>query len=107
MKTRHVSFDRMEGLLGRWDREELSTNRTRLRTAQAVMREAIGRELTERQRECVLLYYFQGLTQEEIAGRLGINKSTVCLHLQKARERLRQAVACYAGAIQEVREESF
>ncbi len=58
------------------------------------LRLAIERELTARQRECVELYYYQGLTMEEVGKRLGIGKATVCRHLQKSQARL-QRVAAY------------
>ncbi len=96
METRLLSYDRMENLLGRQDRQEESTNRGNLLAAKAVLREAIGQELTGRQKECVLLYFFEGLTEEEAGKRLGVSKSTVCRHLQRAKRRLKRAVM-YAG----------
>ena len=44
--------------------------------------------LTPKQWEYVRLYYFEGLTQPDIAARLGVNKSTVCRELSSARGRL-------------------
>ena len=38
-------------------------------------------ELTDRQREIVTLYYFQGKTQEDIAAILDLSQSTVSRHL--------------------------
>lgn len=96
MATKLISFDRIEKMLGRRDFEEESTNGRGLKIAKAVIHAAIEEELTERQRECVLLYFYNGLTEEQAAHELGITKSTVCRHLQKAKSRLGRAVR-YAG----------
>jgi len=47
--------------------------------------------LTERQTECLAMYYFDGLTQREIATRLGVVKMTVCEHIAAARKKLAAA----------------
>lgn len=93
MNTRLISFDRVEHLLGREDREEESTSREKLKAAKAALRLALERELTPRQRECVELYFYLGLTEEETGRRLGVSKSTVCRHLQKAKARLKRVVS--------------
>ncbi len=49
----------------------------------------LGR-LTQRQRECYVMRYQEGLTQGEIAERLGINQPNVCIYLQNAREKLKR-----------------
>jgi len=96
MTTQLVSYDRLENVLGRPDFEEESTNLGNLRAAKAVLQAALELELTDRQRDCVRLYFYEGLTEEETGRRLGITKSTVCRHLQKAKKRLGKAVS-YAG----------
>ena len=71
------------------DREEEAWNRKRLiRTLQ----EAIEGELTQRQRECLKRYYFDGFSQEEIAGVMGVTPATVSRHLKKARNRLERVI---------------
>ncbi len=96
MTTKLVSYNRLEHLLGRLDREEPSTNKRTLEAAKSVLRTALLQELTERQRECIGLYFYEGLTEEEAGRRLGVSKSTVCRHLQKAKKRLEKAVS-YVG----------
>lgn len=44
--------------------------------------------LPYRNKEVMLLYYYQGLTLEEISSTLGVAVSTVSIRLKKARERL-------------------
>ncbi len=96
MATKLISYDKIENLLGHWDQEE-STNRGELKAAKAALRAALFQELTQRQRQCVQLYFYEKLTEEETGRRLGVSKSTVCRHLQKAKRRLGRAVS-YAGA---------
>ena len=45
-------------------------------------------ELTPRQQEMLHLYYYEKLNMAQIAGRLGVNKSTVSRTLCRARRRL-------------------
>ena len=93
MSRKLVSFDAMERLLGAPDPQDApNDNRTRLTSAKRALRLGVEQELTGRQRTCVELYYFQGLTQEQIAQRLGVGKPTVCRHLQKARARLETVI---------------
>lgn len=60
----------------------------------ALKRAAAG-ELTDRQKECVALYYARGLSQAETAKHLGITAATVSRHLKKARTRLRRVLEYY------------
>ena len=50
-------------------------------------------EAALRQRQCVELYFFQGMTMEEAGKALGIGKATVCRHLQKSKKRLGRALS--------------
>lgn len=74
------------------------------KVAKAVFRIAIEQDLTDRQRECVMLYYVQGLTMDQVGERLGITKSVVYRHLERARTRLERALV-YAQTIQRYLEE--
>ena len=47
----------------------------------AQIREIIDEELTAIQRNCVMLYFFEGQTQEQIASTLGISRRVVSQHL--------------------------
>lgn len=49
---------------------------------------AMTEELTPRQQEMLHLYYYEKLNMAQIAGRLGVNKSTVSRTLCRARHRL-------------------
>ena len=52
------------------------------------VRKAVQLELTEPQRRCVELCYFQRMKLSEAAEVLGVNKSTVSRHLKRARDKL-------------------
>ena len=51
------------------------------RTVLTQIREIIDKELTANQRNCVMLYFFEGQTQEQIALALGISRRVVSQHL--------------------------
>ena len=53
------------------------------------IRRVIERELTVKQREIMLAYYFQDKSIPEIAAERGIHKSSVCRCLQRAEKRVR------------------
>lgn len=53
---------------------------------------AIEEELTPRQKELVLMHYFEGLRQAEIARRTGVRRSTVSRILMRAEERLEKVL---------------
>ena len=46
-----------------------------------ILRELVATRLTPRQRDIVEMYYFDGITQEEIAARLGIAQQVVSRQL--------------------------
>ena len=53
------------------------------------IRRVIERELTVKQREIILAYYFQDKSIPEIAMERGIHKSSVCRCLQRAEKKVR------------------
>ena len=53
------------------------------------IRRVIERELTQKQREIILAYYFQDKSIPDIAAERGIHKSSVCRCLQRAEKRVR------------------
>lgn len=53
-----------------------------------VLTYAMENELTQRQIECVKMYYFEKMEMKEIARQLDIDISSVSRHLKRARKRL-------------------
>ena len=56
------------------------------------IRRVIERELTQKQREIILAYYFQDKSIPDIAAERGIHKSSVCRCLQRAEKRVRHCL---------------
>lgn len=110
MRTKFLSLDDAKGSLFNESLEDSFSAHSSSRrfssskVAKAALRVALERDLTPRQRECVELYYFQGLTMEQTGERLGISKPTVHRHIKKAKARLERALA-FAVAIQKCLED--
>lgn len=90
-----LSLDQLRGVTGT-PLGDTAANHKRRQAALHVLRLALQQELTPRQRQCMELCVLQGLSQVEAGRQLGVNKATVCRHLQKAKRALRRA-ASYAG----------
>jgi RNA polymerase sigma factor (sigma-70 family) len=56
------------------------------------IRRVIAEELTQKQREIILAYYFQDKSIPDIAAERGIHKSSVCRCLQRAEKRVRHCL---------------
>lgn len=56
------------------------------------LKKVIERELTEKQREVLIAYYFQNMTMAQIAEARGVNRSTVCRTLHRAENRVRRCL---------------
>lgn len=88
MRTKVISLDLAQEFLGTGG-EKAGSNRGDLEAAQRLLELGIRTQLTDRQQECVRLYYFEGLTLEQVGEQVGIAPSGVWKHLHRARERLR------------------
>ena len=89
-------LDRNAAMRGMWAASEADEARLRLREQ---VRVAVQRSLTDRQREAVELYFFQGLTQAEVAARLGVSQQVIHRRIYGARRNGRLV----GGAIQRLR----
>ena len=79
------SFDKFSEIEASIDAEQ------RLSAEKAVVM-AIDEELTDRQKEVLLLYYFEGKNIIEIAKMLGVNKSSVSRLLSRAKMRIEKVL---------------
>lgn len=70
--------------------EENASFRLPRQLQQQRVNRVIREELTEKQRQVLMAYYFQNMTIPQIAAQRGIHKSAVCRLLQRAERRLRQ-----------------
>jgi len=73
-----------------WNRQNAADNSERLERLRRNLRQAREQELTPRQREMLALYFDQGMTIPQIAGQLGLNRSTVSRTLSRGRKRLKR-----------------
>lgn len=64
------------------------TNRRQLEEYRRFLHRAIATQLTQRQRQILCLYYFDGCSMPEIAQQLGIHKSSVSRTIRTALDRL-------------------
>lgn len=71
-----------------WTRQNAGDNSERLERLRRNLRRAREQELTPRQRQMLELYYDQGMSIPQIAGELGLNRSSVSRTLRRARDRL-------------------
>lgn len=67
-----------------------STNHRDIQRMKNLLSAAIQTELTDRQRECLILYYLKGLQMNQIAVQLNLNPSTVSRHISAARRKLKK-----------------
>jgi len=94
--TQHL--DRIPARLGLWRHDDtLSAAQERLHAA---LHQAIHTALTEKQREVVELFFFEGLSQGAIARRLGVSQQVVHRRIYGARRGGKQV----GGAIRRLRE---
>lgn len=63
------------------DDEYMEARRAKQQAVLEQIRQIIAKELTERQTECIQLYFYKGKTQEEIGDILGISRRVVSQHL--------------------------
>jgi RNA polymerase sigma factor (sigma-70 family) len=67
-------------------------NSKKLSVMKKALKQAMQTELTDRQRDMVIEYYYGGATVTAVAEKFGVTKSTVSRHLKRARERLKRAL---------------
>ena len=79
-----LEFDR--SILKMLQTDEAEDNGERLKRLKRAMRDVIKNELTPRQREVINMRFFDGLSGNEIAGKLGLDHSTVSRTLARARK---------------------
>ena len=72
-----------------------TTNRRHLEIAHRALHEVIDRELTPRQREMLLMRYYECKRASQIARELGVHPSTVTRTLRRAEEHIRKSMRFY------------
>ena len=87
---RIVSYDNSFGLADLRVYVELMAedNKEQINRLKRNLAHALRQDVTERQRQYMLMYYGQGMSMEAIAKDMGVNKSTVSRTLKRGRQRL-------------------
>ena len=70
-------------------------NRSDRERMRKILLRAIRHELTDRQRDCLIKYYLEGMQMTEIARSLSLSKSTVSRHIAAATRKLRNIASYY------------
>ena len=73
-------------------------NSAQLRFVRNNLARALREDVTERQRQVLLMYYDQGLNMREIGEVLGIDRSTVSRTIKRGETRLRRCLRYGAAA---------
>ena len=89
MKTVSLSVPELDKKLREMYNSRLAeTNNETLKKVRHALVEIIKNDLTERQKETVVLYYYKKMNMTEIADILGVNVSTVSRTLARARKNI-------------------
>ncbi len=71
------------------------TNRNDIEKMKQILSQAMTCELTNRQRECVQMYYIENIKMKDIASILSLAPSTVTRHIKAAKLKLRTIAKYY------------
>lgn len=72
-----------------------SSNRAERERMKQILQRAIRHELTDRQRDCVTMYFLEGMKMKEIAQAMHLSLSTVSRHIRSATRKLRKVASYY------------
>ena len=91
---RKVSYDNTFGMVDYAMYAQLMAddNRDQINRLKRNLTHALRNDITNRQREYMLLYYGKCMSMEAIAQRYGVNKSTVSRTLKRGRKRLHRCL---------------
>lgn len=84
-----------------YTREMASDNVQQLDRLKENLAKALRQDVTDRQRQFLMLYYGQGLNMRQIGERMGVNKSTVSRTIKRGEARLRRCLRYSDGRLLE------
>lgn len=87
--------DKNEPLFSYYLYNQGSDNRPERERMKRVLKRAIRHELTDRQRDCLVKFYLEGMKMKEIAKELDLSNSTVSRHINAATRKLRRIASYY------------
>ena len=71
------------------------TNESEIVKMKHILKQAVTNELTTRQRECVEMYFYDGMKMKEIAILLCLSPSTVTRHIKAGVKKLKNVAKYY------------
>ena len=72
-----------------------SDNRAQRERMKKILSRAIRHGLTDRQRDCMTMYYLEGMKMKDIAKAMNLSRSTVSRHIAAATTKLRKVASYY------------
>ncbi len=91
MRTKVYSLDtQMEDLYLQSLSAQREDNSRDIEKMKGMLRTAMDSMLTDKQKQCITMYYFEHRNMREIADTIGVNKSTVSRHIKAASENLKK-----------------
>ncbi len=92
-----LSFDLCEDFVSdnKNDFEDENTNEKRLKELERIVRMVIKAQLTNRQRQMIILYFYENKNMVEIAKMLNVNKSTVSRTIKRAINKISEYIKFY------------
>lgn len=94
-EIKYVSFDACEEFIKDTSLNETSDNCDKLETAKSILTKIIVEQLTNRQKQVAILYFFEQKNIPQIAKLLGVNKSTVSRTLARALKNINDRMKYY------------
>lgn len=87
---RNISYENTFGMVDMAVYAELMAedNREQMNRLKRNLTHALRQDITQRQREYMILYYGRNMSMEAVAKHFGVNKSTVSRTLKRGRQRL-------------------
>lgn len=82
----------VRGDLLAWLRENAETNGETINRLKQNLLKAVNEELTPKQRETLLMYYYENLSMAEIAEKQGVTLPTVSRSITRAKKRLERVL---------------
>lgn len=87
--------DKNEALFSYYLYNQGADNRPERERMKRILKRAIKHELTDRQRDCLVKFYLEGMKMKEIAHALDLSNSTVSRHIKAATHKLRRIASYY------------
>jgi RNA polymerase sigma factor (sigma-70 family) len=85
--------------------QKKGTNNRDRQQMMKILYRAMQLELTDRQRDCITMYFLNGMKMKDIAADLGLSRSTVTRHIQAATRKLRKVASYYDIDIERMRDD--